>query len=386
MSIMYKFKAKVGGFCYRFRFLIIGLFLLLFIGVAIMQAHMMITFTEQEESEIDRVFPRESLIVIYNNQDEERIASIINQLNNSNYNIRSINAFVNSPIGMPLSAAAIEVGLSMPAEIVNFVFEQNNANLMSMYDFVMAVNSITPGLIPDDQINQMIAGRGQLIGVNYSRMILEIGYFADSDEMNNFLDSFHTILEDTLSTNFYFVGGSALSRELRGTFDFEYLIISLVLSVGLYLVMLISYRRFLLPLILIAIVQTAMWIMMSVMMINGIPIYFLALLIVQSVIKGSALEWGVLLTNSYIEARRTSNQKAALTDAIKKSGRVTMTSSLIMVVVTFTLGSILSGAVASIMMGMGIASLAAAILTIFALPSLLVVFDRFVVKKEQTVN
>jgi len=379
---MYKFKASVGAFCYNHRILIIIISTILFIAVAIIQSFLAITFTELEENEIDKIFPMETFVVIYNNNDEVFIPGLIVALNNSEHNIRSINAFANSQIGMPLPAEHLALALDMPQIMVEQMLTASGVTSMSMLDFLTLLNQTSPDPLLASQLEQMIAGRRMLIGENYSRMMVEVGYFPDSETMTAFLDYFDDLLTQMLPNQFYLVGSAPLSRELRAYFSIEYLIISIVLSVALYVVLFISYRKFLLPLILIGIVQTAMWIMMSSMMITGIPIYFLALLIVQSVIKGSALEWGVLLTNSYIEARKTCDKQKALTDAIKKSGRVTMTSSLIMVVVTVTLGLVMSGAVSSIMMGMGIASLAAAILTLFALPSFLVVFDRFVVSKK----
>jgi len=382
MSIMYKFKASVGAFCYNHRVLIIIMSSILFVAVAIIQSFLAITFTEQEENAIDKVFPMETIVVVYNNNDENSIPAVIAALNNSNHNIRNISAFANSQIGMQLPAEHLALALDMPPIMVEQMLNANGVLTMSMLDFVTLLNQVSPDPLLEAQIAQMLTGRRMLIGENYSRMMIEVGYFPDSESMNAFLDYFDELLTQTLTSNFYFVGSAPLSHELRAYFSIEYLIISIVLSLALYLILFISYRKFLLPLILIGIVQTAIWIMMSSMIITGIPIYFLALLIVQSVIKGSALEWGVLLTNSYIEARKNCDKQKALTDAIKKSGRVTMTSSLIMVVVTFTLGIVMSGAVSSIMMGMGIASLAAAILTLFALPSFLVVFDRFVVTKK----
>ena len=58
-----------------------------------------------------------------------------------------------------------------------------------------------------------------------------------------------------------------------------------------------------------------------------------------------------------------------------------MTSSLVIVLVTLICGRFMSGAVASILTTLGIGSLCAILLILFVLPSLLVIFDKLVVKQ-----
>jgi len=385
MSILLKFKTGLGKFCYKNRFWIIGAFGLLFIAAAILQAFLLISFTEQEKNEIDHIFPRETIVIVYNNLDEASIYDLIQDIQ-LNHHVRNVAAFSNT-VGLQRTPLEMLEELSqipmLTPELIGGIYMMAQAETMSLLEFALFIKASEPfeQLIP--LANSIIESKDDLIGATHSRIILEVGYHADTEAMNNFLDELHILLEINLDHPYYLVGSAALSHELIQTFDFENILITIVLTLALYLVLVISYRKLVLPLILIMIVQTAMWIMMSTIMLSGAPIYFLALLIVQSVIKGSALEWGVLLANSYIEARQTMGKIDALTDSINKSKRVTMTSSMIMVVVTFTLGLVMDGAVSSIMLGMGIASLSAALLTIFVLPSLLVVFDKIVVKPKK---
>jgi ABC-type antimicrobial peptide transport system permease subunit len=67
---------------------------------------------------------------------------------------------------------------------------------------------------------------------------------------------------------------------------------------------------------------------------------------------------------------------------MKRATHAILTSSLIIVLVTLICGRFMSGAVASILTTLGIGSLCAILLILFVLPSLLVIFDKYVVKEQ----
>jgi len=378
-----KLKEGLGIFCYKFRYAIIAVFAALFIAASIGQSFLGVAFSEPRGSYVLQVFPSDTIVVLYNNNDEARINELIEFLQ-ADENVRSVHGFANTPLGIPQGAAGIAEAMDMPIQVAEQVFAMAGVNLMSLFDFVMfmAASEYLPDP-PPEQTEMMIAARSQLIGQEFSRLIVTLGYTPETAEINTFYDNFTAEMTRLFEHDFFLIGETAMSHELSQTFGAEYLFISLLLTAALFAALAIAFRKFLLPLLLLGVVQCAMFVMMSAMAITGIPIYFLALLIVQSVIKGASLEWGVLLANSYIEARGTLPKRQALIEAILKSSRVTLTSALIMIVTTTSLGLIMSGAVASIMFGIGIASAASAFLIMLVLPSLLVVFDKFVIKKQK---
>ena len=291
--------------------------------------------------------------------------------------------------------------LEYVAALYAFMSEATNGNVpasvLALYQGI--TQSMTPIQDLREQMVETLANLSSTDSQNraWSRIMVTLGIEPDSvyiipfireleTFMQNVVDEYDIVTEarfGRLGTNFFFIGEGAMSGELERGFSSEYLLISLLLTAALFVVMVIAFRKVLLPLILVGTVQTAVWMMMAVMALTGMPIYFMALFIVQSVVKGSALEWGVLLSNSYIEARHSLPKNKAINVAIKNSSRVTLTSAIIMIIITSVLGVIMDGAIASIMLGLGIASGAAAVLTMLTLPSFLVIFDRFVIKPKK---
>ena len=123
--------------------------------------------------------------------------------------------------------------------------------------------------------------------------------------------------------------------------------------------------------------------MMSVMVVINLPMYFIPLILVQCILMGSMIDYGILFTTYYMEVRKDYSGADVLPEVMRRSTHSILTSSLLIVLVTLICGRFLSGAVASILTTLGIGALCAILLILFVLPSLLVIFDKYIVKQEK---
>jgi predicted RND superfamily exporter protein len=121
--------------------------------------------------------------------------------------------------------------------------------------------------------------------------------------------------------------------------------------------------------------------MMSVMVLIDLPMYFIPLILVQCILMGSMIDYGILFTTYYMEVRKEFGVEEALPEVMRRATHSILTSSLLIVLVTLICGRFMSGAVASILTTLGIGSLCAILLILFVLPSLLVIFDKYVIKQ-----
>ena len=225
-------------------------------------------------------------------------------------------------------------------------------------------------------------GIAQLIGTEHSRMVITLDYKVESKEIYDFYEKFDEMLYSTLSGKYYLVGATAMSYEVSGTFEKEYLIISIVTAIAVFLVVWFTFKKFLLSFLLICIIEGAVFSMMSVMVAINLPMYFIALILVQCILMGSMIDYGILFTTYYTEVRKEYSIEKALPEVMRRATHAILTSSLIIVLVTLICGRFMSGAVASILTTLGIGALCAILLILFVLPSLLVIFDKYVVKEQ----
>ena len=226
-------------------------------------------------------------------------------------------------------------------------------------------------------------GMAQLVGPHYSRMIVTIDYTPESDEIYAFYENLRSMLDATLSDDYYLVGMTAMSYEVSQSFETEYLIISIVTAVAVFAVVWFTFKKFFISLLLIGVIECAVFSMMSVMVVINLPMYFIPLILVQCILMGSMIDYGILFTTYYMEVRRDFGVADALPEVMRRSTHSILTSSLLIVLVTLICGRLMSGAVASILTTLGIGSLCAILLILFVLPSLLVIFDKQIVKQEK---
>lgn len=234
----------------------------------------------------------------------------------------------------------------------------------------------------DEAKATMQSGMEMLVGPHYSRMVITLDYTPESEEIYTFYDNFHSKLDSTLAGEYYIVGMTAMSYEVAQSFETEYLIISIVTAIAVFVVVWLTFKKFFVSLLLIGVIECAVFSMMSVMVIIDLPMYFVPLILVQCILMGSMIDYGILFTTYYMEVRREYGVDDALPEVMRRSTHSILTSSLLIVLVTLICGRLMSGAVASILTTLGIGSLCAILLILFVLPSLLVIFDKYVVKQK----
>lgn len=234
----------------------------------------------------------------------------------------------------------------------------------------------------------MSDGIAQLVGPEHSRMVVTVDYVLESPEINEFYVNLTCMLDKTLTYDYYLVGNSAMSYEVSQTFDQEYLIISIVTAIAVFIVVYLSFRRFSVSLLLICVIECAVFAMMSVMAITNSPMFFIALILVQCILMGSMIDYAILFTTYYREVRKEYVLEEALPVVMTRATYAILTSSLILVLVTFICGIFMTGTVAAILQTLSIGAFCAIILILFVLPSYLVLLDRFIIKesKEMTME
>ncbi len=226
-------------------------------------------------------------------------------------------------------------------------------------------------------------GIRQLKGPNYSRLVLVVTVPEEGPVTNAFYEKMEGRLKD-LSGDYYLVGSSAMNYEMSQTFDKELLLITLLSAGAIFLVVLVTFRSLAVPLLLVLLVQTGVFITISAVGIQGYSINYLALLIVQCILMGSMIDYGILYSNYYREARQTCGRAEALKQAYAGAIHTILTSGLIIVTVTAILGQCFGEpTIEQIIQTISIGALSAIILILFVLPGVLACFDRFTAGKHR---
>ena len=220
-------------------------------------------------------------------------------------------------------------------------------------------------------------GIRQLKGDSYSRLILSVTIPEEGAETDAFYELVNSKCND-LSGDYHLIGSSAMNYEMSRTFDKELLMITLLTAAAIFIVVLLTFRSLAVPAILVLLVQCGVFITVTVVGFQGYSINYLALLIVQCILMGSTIDYGILFSNYYREARKTSKCAEALKQAYAGSMHTILTSGLIMVIVTAIFGQCYGEpTVEQICQTLSIGAASAILLIVFILPGILACLDRF---------
>ena len=242
-------------------------------------------------------------------------------------------------------------------------------------------------LIPDSVADiisgveqQMQSGVGMLRGNDHSLCVVLTDYPAESDATYAFVDTLERLEKRYLPSGSNMIGESVMYSEMKNGFSHEMMIVTILTILAIFLIVAITFRSVIVPAILILTVMTAVYVNVVCCGIISGEMLYLAYLIVQSILMGATIDYGILFANYYREKRRTLPARESIFESYKGSIRTIMTSGLIMVVAPAAMALLTDNVmIRNIVGAIAIGAFVAIILILVLLPGVLMVFDRWVV-------
>ena len=234
-----------------------------------------------------------------------------------------------------------------------------------------------------DSINAMIVDNlGRLKGRKFSQAIIMTDLPKESDETSEFVETLASQCDTWLAGSHYLVGESVMMDEMRNSFGNEMLLVTFITILSIFLIVAITFCSLAVPAILVMTVMSAVYISVIVSGLNGHLLY-LAYLIMQSILMGATIDYGILFTNNYREARTSNCKIESIRRAYLSSTHTIITSGMIMTLAPLAMSVLLDDtAIVMILQCIAAGALAAVLLIVFVLPGLLAALDKFVIKNK----
>lgn len=234
---------------------------------------------------------------------------------------------------------------------------------------------------------QLVSGLAMMRSDNHGLAVLVTNYPWESPETYSFIDRVNSICDDILDNDYYMIGESVMYSEMKAGFDDEILFITILTIISILIIVAISFKSILIPLILVMIIMTAVFINVVVSGFGGGSLLYVAYLIVQSILMGATIDYGILYANCYREHRATLGVKESIIESYRNSINTILTSGLIMIVTPVILSMTISDAtVAEILKSISIGALASVLLILFVLPALLAITDSIIIRKKDIID
>ena len=224
----------------------------------------------------------------------------------------------------------------------------------------------------------------QLKGPEHSILLINTRLPYESEETESFVKELHRLCDERLTGDNYKIGNSAMYHEMQQTFDGEMLFITLLTVGTIFAIVAFTFRNLLIPLFLVLIVLCGVFITVAVSGLRGVSINYLAEIIVQCILMGASIDYGILFTSYYRDKREKEGIRESLKAAYEGSIHTVLTSGLIMVLVTGIIGfTSTDPAVGPICLTLSIGTASAILLILFVYPGMLAAFDRWVGKRKK---
>ncbi|MFH0993850.1 MAG: MMPL family transporter [bacterium] len=264
---------------------------------------------------------------------------------------------------------------SSSAEEVAFVEQVSASEYVSGVDaLVTAVDSSLPReWLPAAVVDQYVFG-------SYSRLIVYLTVTEENEDMYAAVDFLNAAATESFN-DYYLIGYAPATAEIRSTVRADATLVLWATVLAIAVIIMLVFRSVSIPIVLTLVIQAAVWINMAIAAVEGGPVLYIGYLVVTSLQLGGTVDYGILLSSRYLEFRKTLSPKEAMKASVQKSTVSIVTSSLILASAGFAEG-ILSAipAVSSLGILIGRGALLSGVMILFALPSLLLVLDRPIMK------
>lgn len=379
------------------------LFLVLFIGASFLKDNTQILYMLQTNNPVDKVFePRHSLVLLYETKDSGRIAEIMAPIE-EDVKVSEITGYYNT-LGKAYRAEEIvklfgnssrladENALSLMFKLYAAQNDSEKAETVTLGELIpflkehVMENPLFKRYL-DDRTRKQIAEAEEMVrenaakleGEKYGRVLLTTIYPEDAPETRAFLRYISERCNSLLEGVTWQIGTSVMNKEMAQTFNSEMTRITIFSAIAIFIVVALTFHSLIISLVLVMTVQCGIYLTLTLIGLSGNGMYYLALLIVQCILMGSTIDYGIAYTFYFCESFLSTDIETTICRAYDGGLHTILTSALIMIVAPGILGFLFANpAIGEICLTISRGAISATLLVVFVLPGILVALGRFI--------
>lgn len=248
-------------------------------------------------------------------------------------------------------------------------------NVVSVISYVGTVGSEIPEeYVPGSTLSK-------LESANYSRMIITVDTSLEDPESFAAIEKIRAIGEAHYPGEWYLAGEIANAYDMKFFIEEDNLKIELVGIIAIFIVILIAFRSFSLPLILVLVIKSAIWINCGIPYFEGEQMFYISYLVISSLQLGITVDYAIMFTSRYVEFRKLLPKRQAIEKTVSAATVCIMVSACILLIAGLALWIFSSNALLSeVGMLVGRGAVLSVLAVLFVLPALFMIFDKIIQK------
>ena len=214
----------------------------------------------------------------------------------------------------------------------------------------------------------------------YELLMISSEYAVASDEVNAQCEKLQKILEK-YDQNGMLIGEAPCTKDLIEITDEDFKRVSAVSILAIFFIILIVFKSISLPVILVSVIEFAIFINMGIPTYTGTVLPFIASIVIGTIQLGATVDYAILMTNKYKNYRHDGlEKKEAVRLALEGSIQPVMVSAFSFFAATFGVGIYSNiDMISSLCVLMSRGAIISMLVVIFVLPSMFLVFDKLIV-------
>ena len=246
-------------------------------------------------------------------------------------------------------------------------------------NFALGLDSVVGSLVPDEIIPSEMTSKLQ--SDNYKLIVVSSSYQVATDEINAQCDQISGIIKK-YDPSSMLVGEAPATKDLISITDHDFKVVSMVSIAAIFLLILLVLKSFTLPVILVSVVELAIYINMSISYYTGSTLPFIASICVGTIQLGATIDYAILLTNRYKTERIAgADRKEAVSKAVKTSVNSVISSAIGFFAATIGVAVYSDiDLISSICLLLSRGAILSMVIVLTLLPSMLLIFDGLIVR------
>ena len=245
--------------------------------------------------------------------------------------------------------------------------------------FALGVDSIVGSAIPQEALPDNVIST--LESENHKMILISSKYQVATDEIGEQCKEISRIIK-SYDPSAMLIGEAPATKDLIEITDRDFKIVSAVSIGAIFILILIVLKSITLPVILVLVVELAIYINMSLSFYTGTTLPFIASVCVGTIQLGATIDYAILLTNRYKTERvNGASKKEAVATALTTSLNSVFSSALGFFAATIGV-AVYSNVdlIGSICMLLARGAILSMVIVLTLLPSLLVICDGLIIR------
>lgn len=244
---------------------------------------------------------------------------------------------------------------------------------------VLGLESIVGPTTPDEVIPDSI--REILQSDEHELLLITSQYAVASDEVNAQVTDINSIVKG-YDDGAMLIGEAPCTKDLITITDTDFKMVSSVSIIAILIIILLVLRSVSLPFVLVAVIESAIFINMGIPYYMGDVLPFIASIVIGTIQLGSTVDYAILMTTRYKRERSLGADKTtSVRTALQTSIQSIIVSAVGFFAATFGVGIYSDiDMISSLCMLMARGALISMVVVIFILPAAFMICDKFICK------